>query len=212
MDSRRRFGTVLCAIFVLSTSAAVVLGQNDPAAERAMTGNGEGSLPSFSETTVDPSQSAGGCDAELRPIGVVPDGPPRPISSSWIGSAAFLTRSWRRCRARQDKDLRKTTGTEVLGATDLQQGFSGGPRLGLIHHGDDGTDLEVSYFQIDGWNNARSIGPIIGPDGRRRLARDEGPGQLSANSTVRRSINDVGLCFATLQCRGEHAMESLAAA
>jgi len=64
------------------------------------------------------------------------------------------------------KDLRETAGTEVLGATDLQQGFSGGPRLDLIHHGDDGTDLEVSYFQIDGWNDARSIGPVIGPDGR----------------------------------------------
>ena len=53
----------------------------------------------------------------------------------------------------------------MLNATDLHQGFSGGPQLDLIHHGDDGTDLEVSYFQIDGWNDAKSIGPIIGPDG-----------------------------------------------
>ena len=57
------------------------------------------------------------------------------------------------------KDLPNTPGTEVLNATDLHQGFSGGPRLGLIHHGDDGNDLEVSYFQIDGWNACRSIGP-----------------------------------------------------
>jgi hypothetical protein len=60
----------------------------------------------------------------------------------------------------------KTAGTEALNATDLHQGFSGGPQLGLTHHGDDGTDWEVSYFQIDGWNAARGIGPVIGPDGR----------------------------------------------
>jgi len=57
------------------------------------------------------------------------------------------------------KYVAKTPGTEVLNATDLQQGFAGGPRLGLIHHGDDGADLELLYFQVDGWNAARSIGP-----------------------------------------------------
>ena len=50
-------------------------------------------------------------------------------------------------------------GTEVLNANDFQQGFSGGPRVGLIRHGDDGYDLELSYFQIDGWNDYRSVGP-----------------------------------------------------
>jgi len=50
-------------------------------------------------------------------------------------------------------------GTEVLNANDLQQGFAGGPKLGLIRHGDNGYDLELSYFQIDGWNDYRSIGP-----------------------------------------------------
>ena len=50
-------------------------------------------------------------------------------------------------------------GTEVLNARDLHQGFSGGPRLDLIHHGDQDADLEVVYFQIDGWECYRSIGP-----------------------------------------------------
>ena len=50
-------------------------------------------------------------------------------------------------------------GTEVLNANELQQGFAGGPKLDLIRHGDNGYDLELSYFQIDGWNDYRSIGP-----------------------------------------------------
>jgi hypothetical protein len=57
------------------------------------------------------------------------------------------------------KDLYNTPGAEVLNANDLHPGFSGGPRLGLIHHGGADGDLEVLYFQIDGWNAARSIGP-----------------------------------------------------
>ena len=55
--------------------------------------------------------------------------------------------------------LSSTPGMVVLNATDLQQGFAAGPKLDLIRHGDDGYDLELSYFQIDGWNDYRSIGP-----------------------------------------------------
>ena len=68
MNSRKLFGTVICAIFVLSTSSAVALGQNDPAADSLLTGNGEDSPPSFSETAVDQSQCAGCCDAGLRSV------------------------------------------------------------------------------------------------------------------------------------------------
>jgi hypothetical protein len=56
------------------------------------------------------------------------------------------------------------TGVERLNADDLHQGFAGGPRLGLIRHGDDGYDLEVSYFQIDGWSSVGDIAPnYLGP-------------------------------------------------
>ena len=64
------------------------------------------------------------------------------------------------------RDLANAPGTPVLNANDLHQGFFGGPRLGLIHHADNGGELEFSYFQIDGWSCARSIGPVIGPDGQ----------------------------------------------
>jgi hypothetical protein len=55
--------------------------------------------------------------------------------------------------------LAGTPGAVALNGNDLQQGFSAGPKLGLIRHGDNGCDLELSYFQIDGWNVYRSIGP-----------------------------------------------------
>ena len=54
-----------------------------------------------------------------------------------------------------------TTGVEALNSNDFQQGFCGGPRVGLIRHGDCGYDLELSYFQIDGWSSAETLGPMI---------------------------------------------------
>ncbi len=56
-------------------------------------------------------------------------------------------------------DLKDTFGPEVLNVADLQQGFSYGPRLDLIHHGENGGDLELVYFQIGDWNAAQCIGP-----------------------------------------------------
>lgn len=52
-----------------------------------------------------------------------------------------------------------TAGAEALGGNDLQQGFCGGPRVGLTRRGDGGYDLELSYFQIDGWRNDKAVVP-----------------------------------------------------
>jgi opacity protein-like surface antigen len=52
-----------------------------------------------------------------------------------------------------------TTGAELLNANDFRQGFYSGPRLDLIRHGDCGYDLELLYFQIDGWSSARRVLP-----------------------------------------------------
>jgi hypothetical protein len=46
-----------------------------------------------------------------------------------------------------------TIESELLNSNDLDQGFHGGPRLGLIRHGSGRFDLELLYFQIDGWNS-----------------------------------------------------------
>jgi hypothetical protein len=159
VNSQKLLRKALWAISVLLASSVVALGQNDPAADIAMTGNGEGSLPSFFETTADQSQGVGGCDVGFG----------QSCCSRWTASAEFITLdrvgSFNQTLVETEpstvpvKDLYKTPGTEVLNATDLHQGFSGGPRLGLIHHGDNDGDLEFVYFQIDGWNAARSIGP-----------------------------------------------------
>ena len=49
--------------------------------------------------------------------------------------------------------------TERLNSNDLSQGFAGGPRLGLIGHGNGDYDLEFSFFGIDDWSNAKCIPP-----------------------------------------------------
>jgi hypothetical protein len=57
------------------------------------------------------------------------------------------------------KDLPYFTGVEQLNANDLQQGFAAGPRLNLTRRGQNGYDLELSYFQLDGWHAHRGVGP-----------------------------------------------------
>ncbi|MGA2031947.1 MAG: BBP7 family outer membrane beta-barrel protein [Thermoguttaceae bacterium] len=164
MDSRRLFGTVLFAIFVLSTSAAAVLGRNDAAADSAMTGDGEGSLPSFSATTDDPSQCAGRCDADFGQSCRCP---------RWTASAEFM--GWFRVGG-VNQALVTTypvtppppavnppfvpgTGTERLNSQDLNQSFAAGPKVDLTYHGDYGYDVELSFFEIDGWNSAGIVLP-----------------------------------------------------
>jgi hypothetical protein len=157
MNSRKLFGTVICAFLVLATSSAIVLGQDDPAAYRLITGNGEDSPPSFSETMADQSQCAGCCDVGRCQSYCCP---------RWTASADFIILD-RIGGANQtlvervplNDDPFKTHGAEALNGNDFQQGFCGGPRVGLIRHGDCGYDLELSYFQIDGWSSDRTIGP-----------------------------------------------------
>jgi hypothetical protein len=48
---------------------------------------------------------------------------------------------------------------EYLNSNDFHQGFYSGPRVGLIRHGDNCYDIEISYFQIDGWSSTRTITP-----------------------------------------------------
>jgi hypothetical protein len=157
MNYRNLFGTVICAILVLATSSAPALGQNDPPAYRLLTGNGEDSPPSFSETKADQSQSAGCCDM---------GGCQSYCCPRWTASADFIIldrigggNQTLVERVPLNDDPFRTHGAEALNSKDFQQGFCGGPRVGLIRHGDSGYDLELSYFQIDGWSSARPIGP-----------------------------------------------------
>jgi len=135
MNPRSLFGTVACAILVLAISSTAVLGQDVPKDNDLPTGD-----------------SNVGCCLPC-------------CCSRWTASADFILMDR---IGRFNQTLVETVpksqspsdpGTEMLNANDLQPGFSGGPRLGLIRHGDSDYDLELSYFQIDGWSSYRSIGP-----------------------------------------------------
>ena len=154
MKAGKAFTTAICAILVGATSWPCVSGQIAPAPQNPLTDSSGDSQPPSSAAAVCPSQGAGGEDAGF--------GQPC-CGSRWTASADFIildrigTVPYTLV---SEQPLNSTAAaTEVLNATDLHQGFAGGPRLGLIHHGDDGGDLEFSYFQIDGWSSYQSIGP-----------------------------------------------------
>jgi hypothetical protein len=160
MNSRNLLGTVICAVFVMATGSAAALGQNAPPAYRLLTDKAEDSPPSISQTLADQSPSAG--------CGDVGDCLSY-CSPRWTASADFIildrigggnqTLVETVPHTVKFPELFTTPGTEVLNSSNLQQGFSGGPRIDLIRHGDSGYDLEVSYFQIDGWSSDRTIVP-----------------------------------------------------
>ena len=52
-----------------------------------------------------------------------------------------------------------TPGSEALNSNQFQQGFSAGPKLSLIYHGDSGYSAEISYFNIFNQRDTRTIGP-----------------------------------------------------
>ena len=161
MYSRKLRGTVICAILLLATGAAAGMDQGDPA-RNLLTGSDGNSSPSLSETAVDQSPCAGCCDV----VGCQSYCCPR-----WTASADFivldriggahqtLVEAVPRAAAPNFGDVFTTPGAEILNSNDLRQGFSSGPRVGLIRHGDSGYDLELSYFQIDGWSSDTTVVP-----------------------------------------------------
>jgi hypothetical protein len=157
MSWRNLLETVLSAIFVVAASSAAALGQDDPADCRLHSGNGEDSPPSSSATMTDPSPCAGCCDGDWCRSCCGP---------RWTASADFIIldrvsggNQMLVARVPAGEDPLHTAGTEALNSKDFQQGFSAGPKLDLIGHGDSDCDLELSYFQIDGWSSDRSVEP-----------------------------------------------------
>ena len=154
MKAGKAFTAAVCAILVGAASTPRVLGQIALAPQSPLTDCSGDSQPPSSAAAVCPSQDASGDDAVF---GQPCCGPRWTASADFIildriGSVPYTLVS-------EGPFNPPGPATKVLNATDLHQGFSGGPQLDLIHHGDDGADLEVSYFQIDGWNACRSVGP-----------------------------------------------------
>jgi hypothetical protein len=175
-------------------SGGTVLGQNDPMADQMPTGDREDLQPPSSETTAAPSQSSGCCDEGCCPSCFCP---------RWTASAEFIILD-RIGSVNQTLVERvpgnvppSTPGIEALNSNDFQQGFAGGPRVGLIRHGDDGYDLELSYFQIDGWSSNRSVYPADPQDWKWLTMKcpgdflqiNEGPGQGMAWEYASRLYN-----------------------
>ena len=143
-----------------STISTAAFGQTAQPAEPLLTDRGGNSPPLYSEPIADQMPDAGHFEAIC---------PPSCNCPRWTASADFIildrVGSFNRTLVERVNgtvsahDVPTAPGTEILNADDLHQGFSGGPRLGLVHHGDDGNDFEVSYFQIDGWNARWSFGP-----------------------------------------------------
>jgi hypothetical protein len=176
-----------------SMGSTAALGQFTPAAESSVPGVGGkedspvltesklGTVPSqppSSETTDGQTPDGGWCDWFCRPL----------CCARWTASADFITLD-------RIGSVHYTLvsmvphsnfpgpGAEMLNASDLEPGFAGGPRFGLVHHGDDGQDLEVSYFQIDGWSDFRGVGDpqsgtlqMIAPGGFVQNPNDAGQG------------------------------------
>jgi hypothetical protein len=50
-------------------------------------------------------------------------------------------------------------GTEAFNSNQFQQGFSAGPKISVIYHGDSGYGAELSYFNIFNQSATKAIGP-----------------------------------------------------
>ena len=163
MNSRKVFGTVICAILVLAISSAITLGREDPAAYRLITGDAEESPPKDSGLPMDQSQGVDYCNPGCGNADCCNPGcSQRCYCPQWTASADFIIMDRvggvdRTLVEEVPPPTFAAPNTAMLNANDFRQGFYGGPRVGLIRHGDCCYDLEFLYFQIDGWNSARSV-------------------------------------------------------
>ncbi len=91
MNSRKVFGTVICAILVLAISSAITLGRDDPAAYRLITGDAEESPPTDSGMPMDQSQGIDCCNPGCCNLGCNNTGcGQRCYCPRWTASADFI--------------------------------------------------------------------------------------------------------------------------
>ena len=163
MNSRKVFGTLtcLCAILVLASSSAITLGQDDPAAYRLITGDGEGSASSFAEMPDAPSGYFGGCDQGCG------QGCYQDCCRPWWSATADVL-IWDRIGWKtqtivpllydgEDGEVTAAQRSDLLNSDDFTFGFRAGPRFSLVRHGCRGYDLEFVYFGIDGWSDTQIV-------------------------------------------------------
>ncbi|MGA2797418.1 MAG: BBP7 family outer membrane beta-barrel protein [Thermoguttaceae bacterium] len=163
MNSRKFIGTAICAILALAASSAVTLGRDDPAAHRLIPGDAEESPAMDSGMAMDQAQGSDSRNPSCCNPGCCNPGCcQRCYCPRWTASADFIILD-------RVGSVDQTLVEEVpigatappsiplLNANAFRQGFHGGPRLDLIRHGDCCYDLELMYFQIDGWDSGRTV-------------------------------------------------------
>jgi hypothetical protein len=188
MKSREVIGTVLFVILALTTSDVIARDGIEPAAYRFIT-NGKEEVPASpaEKAEVLPSPSGkvriqesylgnhhqdysgeacnfgncGGCeDTCCEPSCMQPRCPRWTATADYIIFDRIGTSTRTLLREVPIGSISAPPGEEVLNSNDFSQGFHGGPRVSLIHQGPCRCyDLELLYFQIDGWNDARLITP-----------------------------------------------------
>jgi hypothetical protein len=186
MNSRNRWVLAVRVICLFAVHSTFAWGQYEPVDYRFPTNEEEAALPAPSSANSDaPLQDAGYSTSSRFASAFLP---------RWTASAEFIgfqrigSTGWTLVE-RVPGPVPPTgpigdTGVEALNANDLQQGFAGGPKLSLMRQSDSGYDVELSYFQIDGWNDSRTIGPDIPADSsKRRIIRPKRwPGLMRRNS------------------------------
>jgi hypothetical protein len=193
MNSYRISGTVLSAIiFALISSNANAMDRHESAAYRLIMNNDEEAPPPAPENLQEvPSNDIGSGEDSYRGKGIFNQG--GNSDCGWNGKSCYAGCGDEGCgyspacccprwtitadaiifdrigtKHRQlvnetNQDL--PTDGVLLSSENFNQGFRGGPRVSLIRHGDRCFDLEVLYFQIDGWKSSKVVRPD-GEDGR----------------------------------------------
>ncbi|MGD0653292.1 MAG: BBP7 family outer membrane beta-barrel protein [Thermoguttaceae bacterium] len=158
--SYKALGAIVNAFFVLAIGSTIVLGLDDPAAYRLITGDGEDSPPSFSETAVDQPQDAGCCNLGCCQSCCCP---------RWTATAdvIILDRIGNKSQTILGPPTDDVIGlvnasADRLNSNDFAFGFAAGPRLSLIRQ-TQCYDYEVLYFGIDGWSDCRFIPQSLNP-------------------------------------------------
>jgi hypothetical protein len=155
MSLHKISGAIICTILALATSHVFAIDQADPAAFQLVSSEAEDSSSSLAGTSFAQSDGSGSCN-----IGGCGSGCGQSAyCPRWTASADFIILDRNGTKSQELVRSIYSRNTDLLNSNDFSQGFYGGPRVGLIRHGDCCYDIELLYFQIDGWDSTRSVTP-----------------------------------------------------
>lgn len=155
MNYRKLFAIVVSVILVMAACYGMAFGQDNPTTYRFLSGNTEDTSPSPSGTAVAQSAGVDNCGIGCGNVGCVQSC----YSPRWTATADFIIFDRIGTKSQTLVDRIGATTDEALNSNDFNLGFRGGPRVSLIRHGNRCYDIELMYFQIDGWSSTRRLEP-----------------------------------------------------